>query len=329
MVHKQTLGLGFNGDVYVAAALVDMYAKCGSIVTARKVFDGMCVRDLVSWTTMVSGYVHNGYNADTLEMARSMMEIGIKMNRVALLSTLLASGQLGELRIGEVFYGYAICGGFVNDTLVATAVMDMFAKCGSLDSARAVFGGVEAKDVVCWSSMIACYGVFGQGREAIGAFHRMVNEEGIRPNHVTFTSLLTACSRSGLVDEAYKFFKLMDSPNLNHYSCMVDILSRAGKLQEAEELVNAMPIPADAALLGSLLGACLMYGNAEIGERIADRVFQLDSSHSGYYVILSNIFATKSRWSEVEGVRKLMVDRSIRKNQGFSLNRVITKIIAN
>lgn len=313
----------------MGAALVDMYAKCGSVVTARKVFDGMVVRDLVSWTTMVSGYAHNGYSAETLEMVRSMMEFGVKINRVALLSALLASGQLGELRIGEVFCGYAIRGGFKNDMLVATTIMDMFAKCGSLDSARAVFDGVEARDVVCWSSIIACYGVSGQGREAIDAFRRMVDEEGVRPNHVTFTSLLTACSRSGLVEEAYTFFKSMNSPNLDHYSCMVDLLGRAGKLQEAEQLIDEMPIRADAALLGSLLGACLMHGNAEIGERIAGRVFQLDTRHSGYYVILSNIFAAKSKWSEVEGVRKLMVDRSVRKNRGFSLNRVITKTTAN
>ncbi|XP_031271663.1 pentatricopeptide repeat-containing protein At3g26782, mitochondrial-like [Pistacia vera] len=322
-IHQHLVCCGCGHNPFVSAALVNMYAKCGKIEDARLVFDKMSVRDLVSWTSMISGYAHNGYNSETLVFSYLMRYSGVRANRVSVLSVLLACGNLGALRKGEWFHNYVIQTGFHSDVLVATAVMDMYAKCGSLDLARKLFDQTQGKDVVCWSAMIASYGIHGLGTQAIDLFDKMVNA-GVRPNYVTFTCVLSACSHSGLLEEGKRYFELMRTefgiaPKLNNYSCMVDLLGRAGQLGEAEELIENMSVKPDATIWGSLLGACRIYGNLDLAERIADRIFQLDPFDTGYHVLLSNIYAAKSRWKEVEKVRSMMARRGANKVQGFSL----------
>lgn len=300
-----------------------MYSKCGDVDNARKVFDRMGERDVVSWSSMISGYAHNGYSTETLEFFDLMRVSDVRANRVGLLSSLLACGQLGAMRKGEWLHNYAIRKGFEMDVLVATAIVDMYAKCGSLDLARLVFDRVDGKDVVCWSAMIMSYGYHGLVKEAITVFDRMV-VAGVSPNHATFTGILSACSHSGLLQEGKKYFDSMQSqyglePKLNHYTCMVDILGRAGKLNEAQDLMEKMPMDPDSSMLGSLLGACRIYGDLDLGEKVADKIFELDAAHAGYYVLLSNIYAAKLRWNDAARVRKLMVERKIAKVQGFSL----------
>ncbi|KAG7985721.1 hypothetical protein I3843_03G040900 [Carya illinoinensis] len=323
LVHQHLLCCGCSGDLFVNAALVDMYAKCGDVGIARLVFDKMAVRDLVCWTSMISGYAHNGYNSETLEFFNLMRGSGVKPNRVSLLSVLLACGSLGALRKGEWFHNYVIQTGFENDILVVTAVMDMYAKCGSLDLARGLFNEAAGKDIVCWSSMITCYGIHGDGRKAIDLFDAML-EAGLSPNHVTFTCILSACGHSGLLEEGRRYFKLMKevfriAPKLNHFSCMVDLLGRAGQLDEAKNLIENMPVKPDATIWGPLLGACRIYGNLDLAERVADVLFQLDPLQSGYHVLLSNIYAAKGRWNKVEMVRNMMARIGANKIQGFGL----------
>ncbi|KAJ4975041.1 hypothetical protein NE237_008215 [Protea cynaroides] len=322
-IHQHLISFACSTDVFVNAALVDMYTKCGNVETARLVFDKMRIRDLVSWTSMISGYAHNSYNIETLEFFDLMRGSMVKPNRVSLLSVMLACGNLGVLRKGEWFHNYSIQAGFQSDILVATAVMDMYAKCGSLDLGRFLFDQTVGKDVVCWSAMIANYGIHGQGREAIGLFTQMV-EAGVNPNHVTFTSLLSACSHSGLLGEGQRYFELMSKefriwPELKHYACMVDLLGRAGKLFEAEKLIENMPVEPDSSIWGSLLGACRIYGNLDLAERVAGKIFNLNPTHAGYHVLLSNIYAAKSRWNEVEKVREMMAGKGTNKIQGFSM----------
>lgn len=323
VIHQHSISCGCISDVYVDAALVDMYAKCGDIGSARLVFDKMRERDLVSWTSMISGYVHNGYNSDTLGFFNLMHSSGVIPNRVSILGVLLACGNLGALRKGQWFHNYVIQTGFESDIRVATAIMDMYTKCGSLNLARRLFEESEGKDVVCWSAMIASYGIHGDGEKAINLFHQMVNN-GVKPNHVTFTCIISACSHSGLLEEGKKYFRLMREkfevePNLSNYSCMVDLLGRSGKLLEAEKLILNMPVKPDTCIWGSLLAACRVYNNLDLAERLADRIFQLDPIHGGYHVLLSNIYATKSRWDDVEKLRKVMIKRGANKIQGFSL----------
>ncbi|XP_038989827.1 pentatricopeptide repeat-containing protein At5g43790-like [Phoenix dactylifera] len=329
-LHHHVICFGCADDLFVGAALVDMYSKCGDVDDARLVFDKMSKRDLVSWTSMISGYAHNGCSTETLEFFGLMQQSDVKSNRVSLLSALLACGHLGALRRGECFHCYVIKTGLEPDILVATAVVDMYAKCGSLDLARLVFELADEKDVVCWSAMIASYGYHGLGKDAIAVFDQMV-EARVKPNHATFTSLLSACSHSGLLEEGERYFHSMNDtfgvePKLSHYACMVDILGRAGKLYEAQVLIEHMPMDPDSSLWGSLLGACQIYGDLDLAERIADRIFELNTNHSGYYVLLSNIYAAKSRWSDVERVRKLMVGRKVSKVQGFSMIELDNKV---
>ncbi|CAL5370505.1 unnamed protein product [Camellia sinensis] len=322
VIHNHSLCCGCNNDLYIDAALVDMYSKCGDVGSARQVFDKMSVRDLVSWTSMISGYAHNGCNSETLEFFDMMCDSGVKPNRVGILSVLLACGNLGALRKGELFHNYVIKTGFGSDISVATAVMDMYAKCGSLGLAHALFDQTTGKDVVCWSAMIASYGIHGDGKNAINLFHQMV-KEGVRPNHVTFTCVLSSCSHSGLLEEGKKYFRLMREefgvvPKLSNYSCMVDLLGRAGQLSEAEQLIETMPVEPDVSIWGSLLGSCRIHGNIGLAQKIADQIFQLNPFHAGYHVLLSNIYAAKSRWIDVEKVRKMMTRRGTKKVQGFS-----------
>ncbi|XP_062095241.1 pentatricopeptide repeat-containing protein At4g21065-like [Humulus lupulus] len=332
LVHQHLVCCGCSHDVFVSAALLDMYAKCGHTEAARLLFDKMSMRDVVSWTSMISGYAHNGCNSETMVFFDLMRASGVRSNRVSILSVLLACGNLGALRKGEWLHSYVIQTGFEYDILVATAIMDMYTKCGSLDLARRLFDDTPGKDVVCWSAMIASYGIHGQGRKSLDLFNDMLRAK-VKPNHVTFTCILSACSHSGLLEEGKKCFESMAKdfsipPQLNNYACMVDLLSRSGQLSEAEKLIENMPVEADASIWGSLLGACRIYGDLDLAERIADRIFELDPFHAGYHVLLSNIYATKSRWKEVERVRKMMVRRGTNKVQGFSLiefNNVVHK----
>ncbi|KAF5181831.1 Pentatricopeptide repeat [Thalictrum thalictroides] len=322
-VHQHLICCGCSNDLFVSAALVDMYAKCGEVEAARLVFDKMNVRDMVCWASMITAYAHNGYNYETLEFFDLMQESDVKPNRVSLLNVLLACGNLGAIRKGEWFHSYAIQTGFQSDILVATAIMDMYSDCGSLNVAMYLFDQILRKDVVCWSAMIASYGVHGHGRKAIDLLHQM-EEEGEKPNHVTFTCVLSACSHSGLLIEGKKYFELMRTkyriiPDLKHYACMVDLLGRAGKLSEAEMLIKNMPVEPNLSIWGSLLGACRIYGNLDLGEKVSTKVFELDPNHAGYHVLLSNIYASKSRWSAVEKTRKCLAGKVAYKIQGFSL----------
>lgn len=323
LIHQHSICFGCGGDLFVNAALVDMYAKCGEVESACLVFDKMPIRDLVSWTSMISGYAHNGYNGETLEFFNLMRESGLSPNRVGLLSGLLACGNLGALRKGEWFHGHAIKTGFISDILVVTALMDMYTKCGNIDSARRKFDEAEGKDVVCWSAMIASYGTHGDVKGALSLLNEMVGL-GMRPNDVTFTCVLSACSHAGLLEEGKMYFEMMKKefglePRLNNYACMVDLLGRCGRLTEAQRLIEEMPMGPDVGVWGSLLGACRIHGDLNLAEKIADRVFELDPFQGGYHVLLSNIYAAKSRWKEVEKIRKMMIERGASKIQGFSL----------
>ncbi|KAF4376624.1 hypothetical protein F8388_025495 [Cannabis sativa] len=347
-----------------------LYVSFERVDAAKFAFEFLSNPSSYLWNILIRGYATHGFFGQSLGLYREMMQKGLKpdkftfpfalkccaglsdlnvgsetmvffnlmrassvqSNRVSILSVLLACGNLGALRKGEWLHSYVIQTGFEYDVLVATAVMDMYTKCGSLELARRLFDDTPGKDVVCWSAMIASYGIHGQGRKSLDVFNDMLRAK-VKPNHVTFTCILSSCSHSGLLEQGKKCFESMAkdfgiSPQLNNYACMVDLLGRSGQLSEAEELIQNMPVEADASIWGSLLGACRIYGNLDLAERIADRIFELDPFHAGYHVLLSNIYAAKSRWKEVERVRRMMVRRGTNKVQGLSLiefNNVVHK----
>eukprot|EP01018_Ginkgo_biloba_P011245 Gb_34297 [translate_table: standard] len=325
-IHNYTRENGFESDLCVGNSLIAMYAKCRSIETARHVFDKMPERDVFSWTAMIAGYAQNGYAKEALTFFHEMQLAGIKPDSVTMVSVIPALAHLAALQQGKLIHAYSIRRQFDSDVILETALIDMYAKCGNIEIARQVFDKMSEINVVSWSAMIAGYGMHGRGEDAIALFSQM-QEIGMKPDHITFTCLLCACSHAGLVDEGWKYFDCMSqdyeiTPSVEHYACMVDLLGRAGHLDEAQNFIRNMPFEPSARVWGALLGACRIHHDIELGECVAERLFDLKPDNDGIYVLLSNIYATAGRWDDVAKVRTMMKDRGLLKTPGCSFIEV-------
>ncbi|KAK9156783.1 hypothetical protein Scep_003357 [Stephania cephalantha] len=320
MIHHVVCKNGWNSNSYVVAALAQMYLKCGGLEDARRVFDEMPERDLVTWTVMIAGYVECGNARESLVVFDRMLDEGVVPDRQTMVTVAFACAKVGAMHKAKYVHEYVRRSNFGLDVILGTAMIDMYAKCGSVDSAREIFDAMEEKNVVSWSAMIAAYGCHGHGREALGLFPLMV-QSGVEPNRITFLNLLYACSHAGLVDEGRKIFDTMwechsVKPDVKHYTCIVDLLGRAGRLNEALELIENMPLERDAGLLGAFLGACRIHKNVELAEKAAESLLELQPNTSGHYVLLSNIYANAGRWEDVAKVRELMTHRKLKKIAG-------------
>ncbi|KAJ8623421.1 hypothetical protein MRB53_031950 [Persea americana] len=335
-IHKLAARKGFELDMAVSTALVDMYMKCSCFEDAMDLFCRMPKKDVVSWAALISGCAHNGFANESMGAFRSMLSDGMIPDAVTMVKVLAASSQLGVVKQALCLHGYLVTSGFNDQMFVGAALLDLYSKCGSLDNAIRVFDKMGEKDVVVWSSMIAGYGIHGHGGEAIQMFERMI-ESSFKPNHVTFVSILSACSHAGLIDEGINFFDRMVKfygllPNSEHYCIMVDLLGRKGQLAKAAELIQGMPILANPHVWGALLGACHIHGNVELGEFAAENLFKVDPSHGGYYVLLSNIYAVNGKWDKVAEVRSLMKERGVRCTAGCSsieVGNIVNTFIAD
>lgn len=320
-VHYYISRYGFDSDVAVGNALVDLYVKCGNMEDAHCVFCKMSQRDAITWNTIIAGYSQNAQPDEALKHFRQM-QLTLKPNPLTISSVLPACTGLAALHQGKEIHGYTIKNDLLSDVVVGNALIDMYAKCGSIKYARKLFDSVPQKDVVSWTIMIAGYGMNGHGEDALFLFDQMKNA-GVMPNHITFIAILYACSRAGLVAEGWKFFNLISLewhivPKLEHYSCMVDLLCRAGCLDEAYKFIKGMPLEPDASIWGTLLEACKIHCNIELGELVADQVFELEPENARYYETLSNIYADAGRWKSVAKVRNKMNIMRVRKNPGCS-----------
>eukprot|EP01018_Ginkgo_biloba_P002767 Gb_08744 [translate_table: standard] len=321
-IHEDITRSGFKSDVFVESALVDMYAKCGSIEKARGLFDKMYKRNVVSWTTMIAGYAQSGHGEEALKLFQQMQLTGSKPNAMTFASVLPACANLAALERGMEIHEIIIRSGLQTDVFVNSALVDMYAKCGNIEKARHLFDKMHQRNVVSWNTMIAGYAMHGCGKEALKLFEEM-QYSGINPNDVTLLSILSACCHAGLVDEGQQYFHCMDpyyhiKPAMEHYVCMVDLLGRAGCLDEAQDFINKMPIKPDGTIWRCLLGACRMHSNIDLGEQVAERLFELNPKNAATYVLLSNIYAAAGRWDATENVRKIMKERRIRKTPGCS-----------
>eukprot|EP01018_Ginkgo_biloba_P034749 Gb_24823 [translate_table: standard] len=321
-VHEEITRRGFVADVFVESALVDMYAKCGSIQNARNLFDKMRQRDVVSWNAMIAGYAQNGPVDEALTLFYQMQQTGIQPDQYTFANVIPACANLAALEQGKVIHEVTIRSGLQSNVFVGSALVDMYAKCGSIEKARNVFDKMHQRNVVTWNTMIVGYAMHGYGNEAIQLFEEM-QRSGAIPDHVTFVGVLSACCHAGLLDKGWQYFDCMSqyyqiAPALKHYGCMVDLLGRAGRLDEAREFINKMPIKPDAAVWGCLLAACRNHTNVELGERVAECLFELDAENNAPYVLLSNIYATAGRWGDIEKVRQMMKHRKIKKKLGCS-----------
>jgi pentatricopeptide repeat protein len=315
-----------NRDVITWTALINGYVKSGLVVVARELFDQMPEKNTVSWSAMITGYVQVGLFKDALELFNDMQVSGFRPNHAGIVGALTACAFLGALDQGRWIHAYIDRNGMELDRVLGTALIDMYAKCGCIETARSVFDEMLNRDVYAFTSLISGLANHGQSASAIKLFVRMKNE-GVLPNEVTFICILSACSRMGLVDEGMRIFNSMSQeygiePGVQHYGCLLDLLGRAGMLEEAKKVVREMPMEPDSYVLGALLNACRVHGDVELGKETVEHLVQHSLDHGGVHVLLSNMYASANQWDGVAKVRKGMEEKRVKKVPGCSLIEV-------
>ncbi|XP_039122477.1 pentatricopeptide repeat-containing protein At1g50270 [Dioscorea cayenensis subsp. rotundata] len=309
-------------DVYLGSALVDMYGKCDSCDDARKVFVEMPLRNVVTWTALIAGYVHCSRFMDALLVFQDMLVERLIPNQVTVISVLTACAQLGALDQGRWVHNYIRRSKLGCDSIVGTALVDMYAKCGCIDDALAVFNGLQHKGVFPWTALINGLATHGLSVECLDLFSQML-KEGVKPNEITLIGVLCACARGGLVNQGCKYFDQMLTdfgimPTVEHYGCMVDLLGRAGHLEEALCLIKSMPMEPSPGIWGALFGACMIHRDFALGERIGEHLVRMQPHHSGRYALLANMYSSSQKWDEVAEIRKAMKEQKVEKSTGCS-----------
>ncbi|KAK3165803.1 hypothetical protein QOZ80_1AG0037970 [Eleusine coracana subsp. coracana] len=331
-LHALAARAGLAAKTSVANCLVSAYARGGAAgaALARRVFDEMtpASRDLVSWNAVLSAHAQNGLAVETLELYRRMRGPdggGVEPDAVTLVGVLSSCAHLGARGVGldvESYVRERLSPGFITNVQLCNALINFHARCGGLSQAQQLFDEMPRRSIVSWTALITGYGMHGHGDVAINLFERMVSE-GIQPDNIAMVGLLSACSHAGLYDQGRKYFSEMESayklrPTLEHYTCMVDLLGCAGRLDEARELISSMPMPADGAVWGALLGACKIHKNAEVGEEAFEHIVKLEPNNVGYYVLMSNIYTDMGQLDGVARVRAMMKQRGLKKEPGCS-----------
>lgn len=297
--------------------------KFGFLDDAYRLFVDMPRRSLVSWVVMISGCAQNGRPKEALALFREMLSLQQEPNSAILVSVLSACSQLGALHHGNWVYAYIEQKHVKIDSILSAALIDLYAKCGIIDLAMQVFGSTKKKCVSTYTAAISGLAMNGRSKEALQFFENM-KAEGISPDNISYIAVLSACSHEGWVDKGFHYFNSMSDvcgirPELDHYACMVDLLGRAGLLEEAERFIASMPIKPDSAIWGALLGACRVHGNAEMGRRVGNLLIHSDQNHDGRYIVLSNIYAESMKGEDAEEVRKTMRKRKVKRVPGYSL----------
>ncbi|XP_020580355.1 pentatricopeptide repeat-containing protein At5g44230 [Phalaenopsis equestris] len=353
-IHAQTISIGgFDSDLFVLNTLIDMYIRSGHLSHARQVFDEMPVRDvlswtslvvaysrngdmdsaaglfhlspvkdLVAWTAMISGYSQNAKPREALVVFKEMQAAGVVFDDVSLVGAINACAQLGTCSYASWIRQVVDQACIPLNAFIGSAMIDMYAKCGLIDDAQHVFGQMSDKDVYSYSAMISGLAAHGRADEAICLFEFMVRHTDVRPNRVTFVGVLTACSHANLVEKGRHYFLMMNeyriTPDAGHYTCMVDLLGRAGLVDEARKLVQSMLVEPNGAVWGALLGACRIHVKPDIARIASEHIFKLEPDCIGNYIVLSNIYASAGMLNEVSNIRKMIRERGLRKNPASS-----------
>ncbi|XP_076943791.1 pentatricopeptide repeat-containing protein ELI1, chloroplastic-like [Bidens hawaiensis] len=360
-LHTHVIKMGFTNNIHVSTGLVNLYAKNGDLVYARQVFDKMPERSLVSLTAMVTGYAKHGelvraralfdamtdrdsvcWNVmigtyakygkpvDALALFREMLSVEMRPDEVTLVAGLSACGQIGAVESGRWIHSYMRNNGIRMNVHLGTALIDMYSKCGSLKDAELVFSSLKNKDIIAYNAMITAYAMHGLSQEALVLFSNMCNMH-TRLTNVSFVGILNACAHSGLVSIGKGIFlsikrKHKTEPKIEHYGCIVNLLGRAGYLEQAYEVVTNMNIDPDPVIWGTLLDSCTLHKNVDLAERIVKFLVDRNLANSGTYILLSNLYAATSDWDGVARMRSMMKDHGVEKEPGCSSIEVDNKV---
>ncbi|XP_037456399.1 pentatricopeptide repeat-containing protein At2g22410, mitochondrial-like [Triticum dicoccoides] len=353
LVHCHMLASGSRVDLILGNALVDMYGKCGDLWMARRCFDMMPVKNVVSWTSMlcalakhgsvdaardwfeqmpernivswnamISCYVQGGRFRETLGLYNRMKSLGLTPDEVTLAGVLSAHGQNGDLASGRMIHCYIEDSFRDPGVTLLNSLLDMYARCGQVDTSISLFTEMPNKNTISWNVIIGALAMHGRAQEAVKFFRAMVSD-AFSPDEITFVGLLSACSHGGLLEDGRYYFKAMRhvynvKPEVEHYACMVDLLGRRGHLAQAVDLIKDMPMKPDVVVWGALLGACRIHGNVEIGKLVIKQLLELEGINGGLFVLFSNLLYETHQWEDMKRLRKLMRERGTKKDMGVS-----------
>ncbi|KAK8953757.1 Pentatricopeptide repeat-containing protein [Platanthera guangdongensis] len=330
-IHGQACVLGYSTDISIGNSLVNLYARCGMIMEAYYAFEGNGVRDDVSWNALISGFGQSGHCEEALVVYKKMDQQGIKASLFTYGSIVSSSANIADIKLGNQIHAKVIKTGYDTEIEVGNSLVSLYAKCGSIGEAEQVFDNMHDRNQISWNAIITAYSQHGRGKEALQLFERM--KEELKPNHVTFIGVLTACSHVGLVTEGLNYFQMMSKehglvPKPEHYVCVVDILGRAGQLDRARGFIEDMPVNPDSMIWRSLLGACAIHKNIEVGEFAGQHLLELEPQDSATYVLLSNLYAVTRKWESRDHMRRVMKNRGVKKEPGRSWIEVKNEIHA-
>ncbi|CAI9088925.1 OLC1v1023385C1 [Oldenlandia corymbosa var. corymbosa] len=308
--------------IFACNSMILGLGQTGDVKGARRIFDSMRSKDDATWSAMVKVYERKGFELDALDIFRSMQWQRVKLNFPSLISVLTVCASLASLDHGRQIHANLLRSNFEDDVYCSSVLITMYMKCGDLMKAKQVFDRFSAKDVVMWNAIITGCAQHGLAEETLKLFHDMLSQ-GYEPDNVTFIGVLSACSYTGNIKEGKEIFEAMRSrylvePSNEHYACMVDMLGRAGRLSEAMDMINNMPMEPDAIIWGSFMGSCRNHMNQDLAELAARKLLQLEPENAGPYILLSNIFASKGKWRDVGKLRKNMRLRKVSKSPGCS-----------
>ncbi|CAL4927603.1 unnamed protein product [Urochloa decumbens] len=318
-------------NVISFTALLEGYVKLGDMKQAREIFDVMKNRDVIAWTAMIVGYQQNGQNDEAMELFRSMIKSGPDPNNYTLAAILSACASLACLDYGKQIHCKAIRSLQEQSVSVSNAIITMYARSGNVTLARRVFDRIcWRKETVTWTSMIVSLAQHGLGEEAVGLFEEMVRV-GVKPDRITYIGVFSACTHAGFVDKGKAYYEQMRiehgiTPEMSHYACMVDLLARAGLLTEAQEFIQQMHVAPDAIVWGSLLSACRVQKNADLAELAAEKLLSIDPDNGGAYSALANVYSACGRWNDAARIWKLRKDKAVKKETGFSWTHLHNKV---
>uniref|UniRef100_A0A0E0ABV0 DYW domain-containing protein n=1 Tax=Oryza glumipatula TaxID=40148 RepID=A0A0E0ABV0_9ORYZ len=328
-VHSLLVKTNFESHMFVGSSLLNMYAKSENIQEARRVFDMLPERDVVSCTAIISGYAQKGLDEEALDLFRQLYSEGMQCNHVTFTTLVTALSGLASLDYGKQVHALILRKELPFFVALQNSLIDMYSKCGKLLYSWRVFDNMLERSVVSWNAMLMGYGRHGLGHEVISLFKDLHKE--VKPDSVTLLAVLSGCSHGGLVDEGLDIFDTVVKEqsallHTGHYGCVIDLLGRSGRLEKALNLIENMPFESTPSIWGSLLGACRVHANVHVGELVAQKLLEMEPENAGNYVILSNIYAAAGMWKDVFKVRKLMLEKTVTKEPGQSwiiLDKVI------